>query len=103
MKKIITVGTHSVEVEILPSPNGAIAFWARCGKIEKKGMINPTQAKHDHTEEQYRKDIDEFASRLAIECAGHAQSLILSKSVFGDLQDEKDSSATGVVVPNPPK
>lgn len=93
MKKTITVGEHQVEVTILPSPNGAIAFTAKCGDVTRKGMINPTQAKHDHTEEQFRKDIADFATRLAEECAGHAQAVILSNRILGADENEKIPTA----------
>jgi hypothetical protein len=92
MKKTITVGEHQVIVDVIQNPNGAIGFVATCGQVVKRGMINPLQIAHNHTEEQLRKDIDDYATILANEAAGHNQAVVLSKRIFGEPDGKSPAS-----------
>lgn len=84
MIKTFQLGDHSVEVDIFQKPGGLISFVPMIdGKRGKESIMNCSQIPHDHSEEQMRKDIDEFAARVAAEHAGLAQAALLSAKIFG--------------------
>ena len=83
MKLQIKVGNHEIEVQAKPLEHGAIHFIAKCGEHERTGIMSIHAPNyHDYTEEQLKKDIDDFATNLAKEVAGHAQHSKLLSRLF---------------------
>lgn len=84
MIKQLQIGDHSIDVDIFQKPGGMISFVPMIdGKRGKESIMNCSQIPHDHSEEQMRTDIDDFAKRVATEHAGLAQAALLSARIFG--------------------
>ena len=83
MKLQIKVGAHDVSVEATPLEHGAIRFVAKAGDHERAGVMSiHAENYHDYTDEQLQANIDDFATRLAKEVAGHAQHSKLLARLF---------------------
>lgn len=82
----VTVGDHIVTFELRrigAPPLQAIEFTASSDAGgSAKGVFAPSP-KHDHTEEQFERDIKEFAWNLAELAAGHGRKGTLLDKFFG--------------------
>lgn len=54
---------------------------ATCGETRREGT-HTVGAKHDHTPEQFQKDIADRVQLLAEEAAGHEQARVLQEEFF---------------------
>ena len=84
--KNLTVGEHAVVVEIdepVYPDRGVpfVQFRASCNEHVREGRMTYV-LRHDHSEEQLRKDIDEFAQSLAAEAAGYNQGSALRGAIW---------------------
>lgn len=84
MKTIeLKVGTHNVRITVTPIPHEhRIEYVATCGRTTVGPCNQKLQQGHSHTPEQFAKDIEEFAQRLAEEAAGHEQGRALVENYF---------------------
>lgn len=69
----ITVGEYSVLVTVEESGPHCLLFRASCGELSCTLKLNP-QCEHDHSDEQWDKDMQEAALRVAHECAGKCRA-----------------------------
>jgi hypothetical protein len=83
MKLEIKVGEHDVAVEVNPLANNVIQLSATCGETtcHHNQTMHP---KHDRTDGDLRKDIQDAAQLLAEEAAGHEQSRKLTAQLFSE-------------------
>jgi hypothetical protein len=70
---LVTVGTYQIEAQAESIGGGVIEVTVRSADKFLIGRV-AHQGKHDHTPEQFEKDINDFAARLAKELAGRIRS-----------------------------
>jgi|HubBroStandDraft_6_1064221.scaffolds.fasta_scaffold220552_3 hypothetical protein len=80
MKKLrpITIGKYTFEVSAEHIQDEIIQVTVTCGK-DSIARNNNHQGTHDHTDEQFDKDIDDFVMKIATELAGKIRSRELAQ------------------------
>lgn len=83
MKEIeVHVGDFIVKVTMTPFPHEhRVAMSADAGSTRIKGVLK-LQSEHDHSPEQFAKDVQRFAERLAKEAAGKERGRALIEGHF---------------------
>lgn len=74
----VTIGKNAFAISTEHSGGTALRITAKCGEDELSGMMS-CQGRHDHSEEQFEKDVNDFAARLATELAGKIRSRELAR------------------------
>jgi hypothetical protein len=91
MKTInLTVGDKNLAVELKRIPNDVIEFKATIGTTVETGRMT-LYPKFDQTDAQFEKDVEDFAKKIATDCAGRARSKELIDKLLGSeiLPEEK--------------
>ncbi len=85
MKKLnsIEVGDYLVEIDAEEATDGII-FMATCGGTRREGKL-AMHPNHEHSYEQFTKNVEEFTELLAKEAAGHEHSRKHRKDFFSKL------------------
>lgn len=74
---LIKCGQYEVAASAEHAGDGAIDITVRCLGKELTRRLNH-QGSHDHSEDQFQKDVNDFAARLAEELAGKIRSMELA-------------------------
>lgn len=78
----VTVGEYTVNVTVEESGTHQLLFRAACGEISHELKLNP-QLEHSHSDEQWERDMQEAALRVATECAGKCRAADLRRKFLG--------------------
>ena len=74
----IVIGDYTVTVTVEPHGTHFLKFVARCGNISADGIMTPAGT-HDRAELDFAKGIQDYAERVARECAGKCRSADLRR------------------------
>jgi hypothetical protein len=78
----ITVGEYTVSITIEDHGQQSLLFTATCGETKWTGSMT-LDVQHDHSIEQFQKDVADFANRMANEAAGREHGRKLKESLRG--------------------
>lgn len=77
----VAIGNRNFKVTAAHAGGSVISVTVKCGEDALTGKLNH-QGTHDHSEEQFDKDVADFAQRLAGELANSLRSRELAEK-FG--------------------
>jgi hypothetical protein len=78
----IIIGTYAVEASAQHSDGSVLDVTVRSGEESITRKLNH-QGTHDHSEQQFEKDVNDFAAKLAVELAARMRSSELARKFAG--------------------